>query len=36
MSIYSATAQIAAMMGGYLYEWVFHQQLVSLIYLAAL
>jgi len=36
MSIYSATAQIVAMMGGYLYEWVFHQQLVPLIYLAAL
>ena len=36
MSIYSATAQIAAMLGGYLYEWVFHQQIVPLIYLAAL
>ena len=36
MSIYSATAQIAAIMGGYLYEWVFHQQLIPLIYLAAL
>ena len=36
MAIYSATAQIAAMLGGYLYEWVFHQQIVPLIYLAAL
>jgi MFS family permease len=36
MSIYSATAQVAAMMGGYLYEWVFHQQIVPLIYLAAI
>jgi MFS family permease len=36
MSIYSATAQVAAMLGGYLYEWVFHQQIVPLIYLAAL
>jgi MFS family permease len=36
MSIYSATAQIGAMMGGYLYEWVFHQHIVPLIYLAAL
>ena len=35
MSIYSATAQIAAVIGGYLYEWVFHQQIVPLIYLAA-
>jgi hypothetical protein len=35
MSIYSATAQIAAMFGGYLYEWVFDQQIVPLIYLAA-
>jgi MFS family permease len=36
MSIYSATAQLAAMLGGYLYEWVFHQDIVPLIYLAAL
>jgi predicted MFS family arabinose efflux permease len=36
MSIYSATAQIAAMLGGYLYEWVFDRQIVPLIYLAAL
>jgi cyanate permease len=36
MSIYSATAQIAAMLGGYLYEWVFDRQVVPLIYLAAL
>ena len=35
MSIYSATAQIASVLGGYLYEWVFHQQIVPLIYLAA-
>lgn len=35
MSIYSATAQIAAMVGGYLYEWVFNQQIIPLIYLAA-
>jgi MFS family permease len=35
MSIYSATAQIAAMLGGYLYERVFDQQIVPLIYLAA-
>jgi MFS family permease len=35
MAIYSATAQIAAMFGGYLYEWVFDQQIVPLIYLAA-
>jgi len=35
MSIYSATAQIAAVLGGHLYEWVFHQQIVPLIYLAA-
>jgi MFS family permease len=36
MSIYSATAQLGAMMGGYLYEWVFQQHIVALIYLAAL
>jgi MFS family permease len=36
MSIYSATAQIAAMLGGYLYERVFHQDIVPLIYLAAI
>jgi MFS family permease len=36
MSIYSATAQVAAMLGGYLYEWVFDRQIVPLIYLAAL
>jgi MFS family permease len=36
MSIYSATAQIAAVVGGYLYEWVFDRELVPLIYLAAL
>jgi MFS family permease len=36
MSIYSATAQIAAMLGGYLYEWAFDRQIVPLIYLAAL
>ena len=36
MSIYSATAQLAAVLGGYLYEWVFHQELTPLIYLAAL
>jgi MFS family permease len=36
MSIYSATAQVAAMLGGYLYEWVFHRQIAPLIYLAAL
>jgi MFS family permease len=35
MSIYSTTAQIAAMLGGYLYEWVFDQQIIPLIYLAA-
>jgi MFS family permease len=35
MSIYSATAQIAAVVGGYLYEWVFHQEITPLIYLAA-
>jgi MFS family permease len=36
MSIYSATAQIAAVLGGYLYEWVFQQQIAPLICLAAL
>jgi MFS family permease len=36
MSIYSATAQLAAVFGGYLYEWVFHHHIVPLIYLAAL
>lgn len=36
MSIYSATAQLAAVCGGYLYEWVFQQEIVPLIYLAAL
>jgi len=35
MSIYSATAQIAGVIGGYLYEWVFDHQIVPLIYLAA-
>jgi hypothetical protein len=35
MSIYSATAQIAAVVGGHLYEWVFHQEIAPLIYLAA-
>jgi hypothetical protein len=36
MSIYSATAQLTAVFGGYLYEWVFHRDIVPLIYLAAL
>jgi MFS family permease len=36
MSIYSATAQLTTVIGGYLYEWVFHQHIVPLIYLAAL
>jgi MFS family permease len=36
MSIYSATAQLAAVVGGYLYEWVFRQQIAPLICLAAL
>jgi MFS family permease len=36
MSIYSATAQLAAVFGSYLYEWVFHHEIVPLIYLAAL
>ena len=35
MSIYSATAQTAGVLGGYLYEWVFHHEIVPLIYLAA-
>jgi MFS family permease len=35
MSIYSATAQIAAILGGYFYEWVFDHDIVPLIYLAA-
>jgi MFS family permease len=35
MSIYSATAQIAAVLGGYLYEWVFDHEIVPVIYLAA-
>jgi MFS family permease len=36
MSIYSATAQLAAVFGGYLYEWVFHQEIVPLIHLATI
>jgi cyanate permease len=36
MSIYSATAQLAAVLGGYMYEWIFDQHIVPLIYLAAL
>ena len=35
MSIYSVTAQIAGVLGGYLYERVFDHQIVPLIYLAA-
>jgi hypothetical protein len=35
MAVYSAAAQISAMLGGHLYERVFEQQIAPLIYLAA-
>lgn len=35
MSIYSATAQIASVVGGHFYEWVFDHDIVPLIYLAS-
>lgn len=35
MAVYSATAQVSAMLGGHLYERVFDHQIAPLIYLAA-